>query len=231
MAMERFELRIEEEQLNRVDDWAAAQADRPARAEAVRRLMDQGIAASSSRTVNFSDGEKALMLMMKDIYKHLQVEGEMDPNFFAKVIYGGHYWAPKWELTGLFHDHVDDPRELTHVVNILDTWTFIEEAYEKLSTSEKKQIADAVPHNNVTFTGFDGNNESGQLNIAQFLIVEMNRFSRFQGRDLNSHYPAYAGYCRMANLFKTIRPTLIGHGLNVSQLIAIFKAKQYTESL
>ena len=225
MAMERFELRIDEEQLTKVDDWAAAQPDRPVRAEAFRRLVDQGLAASASKDVRFSDGEKALIMMMKDLYKHLKVDGEMDPRFLAEVIHGGHYWAPKWDLQGLFHDHADDPREVSHVVDVLDTWSFMEEAYEKLSPAQKQELEQkAEPFGeHVHFSGFDGNNESSQMSIARFLIEEMDRFSRFKGRDLNSHHPTYARYSRMAAAFEKIRPTLIGHGLSVDQLAALLK--------
>ena len=45
---ERFELRIDEEQLSRIDEWASEQSDRPTRAEAVRRLVNLGLSAASS---------------------------------------------------------------------------------------------------------------------------------------------------------------------------------------
>lgn len=225
MPMERFELRIDEELLTRVDAWAAEQRDRPVRAEAVRRLLEQGIAASSTRAVRFSDGEKALLLMMKDLYAHLKVDGEMDPRFLADVIHGGHYWAPKWELSGLFHDHVDNPAELSHVLDVLDTWSFIEEAYDKLGPADRKKLEERVGERakHVRFTGFDGNNEASQGSIARFLIEKMDRFSRFKGRELNSHYPTFTRYSRMAAAFEKIRPTLVGQGLSLDQLAALLK--------
>ena len=59
-----------------------------------------------------------------------------------------------------------------HVVNVLDMWSFIEEAYEKLSYDQKAQIErEAEPlGKHVMFAGFDGNNESRQIGIARFLI-------------------------------------------------------------
>lgn len=224
---ERFELRIDEELLTRIDDWAAAQDGRPARAEAVRRLLDIGLSAGSKRAVRFSDGEKMLMLMMRDLYKHVGLKDpETNPDFLAEVIYGGHYWAPKWEMQGVFHDHVDDPTDLKHVVDVLDMWSFIEEAYERFTPGERKQIAiDVGPlGEHVSFHGFDGNNESSQLSIARFLIEHMGRFERFKGRDLNSHHPTEARYRRMAELFEQIRVTLIGQGLNAQQVIQLLKA-------
>lgn len=96
---ERHELRIDEEQLSRIDKWAREQPNQPTRAEAVRRLVNLGLSAGSSRVVRFSDGEKMLILMMGNKFKALNIENtESNPNFLAKVIYGGRYWAPKWDM-------------------------------------------------------------------------------------------------------------------------------------
>ena len=225
--LERFELRLDQEQLARIDEWTAEQHDRPPRAEAVRRLLDLGLAAGSKRAVRFSDGEKMLMLMMGDLYKHLGIKGaESNPDFLAKVIYGGHYWAPKWDMQGVFHDHVDDPDDLKHVVDTLDTWSFIEEACARFTPEQLVQVATEVGSRgtDIEFPGFDGNNESNQFSIARFLIEDMGRFSRFKGRDLNSHCPTQGRYARMNGLFAPMRAGLIGHGLSVAQVIALMKA-------
>ena len=222
---ERFELRIDEEQLSRVDAWANEQSDRPTRAEAVRRLVDLGISAGSSRAVHFSDGEKMLMLMMGDLFKALKIKDpESNPNFLAEVIYGGHYWAPKWEMQGVFHDHVDNPHDVRHVSNVLDMWSFIEEAYGRLSQAQKDAIATEIEWaTDVKFHGFDGNEESSHMSIARFLVDKMNRFSRFKGRELNSHYPTYDRYRGMLDAFEPMRPKLAGGCLSVQQLVTLLK--------
>lgn len=222
----RFELRIDEEQLCRVDEWANEQDDRPTRAEAIRRLVNVGLSAGSRRAVHFSDGEKMLILMMSDIFKAMKIKDpESNPEFLAEVIYGGHYWAPKWDMQGVFHDHVDNPRDVSHVVDVLDMWDFIEEAYERLKPSQKAAITEEVGAwaTDVKFSGFDGNNESSQMSIARFLVDKMDRFSRFQGRDLNSHCPTYSRYCRMLESFGPMRASLVGGGLGVQQLVTLLK--------
>ena len=45
-ASERFEMRIPSDWLAKVDDWRRQQDDLPSRAEAIRRLVDLGLAAS-----------------------------------------------------------------------------------------------------------------------------------------------------------------------------------------
>ena len=179
-------------------------------------------------TVNFSDGEKLLALMMRDIYRHFKLSGgEIDPEFVGAVIVGGHYWAPRWDMQGLFHDHEDDLRDVRLVVDILDMWSFVESAHSKLSKKEKDRVEkEAEPFGkNVQLLGFDGNNESAHMGIAQFLIEKMNRFTRFKGRDLNSHMPTLSTYSRTLSKFAPIRAGLVGTGLDAGQLITILKAK------
>ncbi|MFM0085012.1 YfbU family protein [Paraburkholderia sediminicola] len=225
---ERFELRLDEEQLARVDEWARDQGDDGlSRAAAIRELIDIGLSAGSKGSVRFSDGEKMLMLMMGDVFKALKIkDSDSDPDFLAEVIYGGHYWAPKWEMQGVFHDHVDNPRDVSHVVDVLDMWSFIEEGYEKFGAAEKAAIAEQVGPlgKHVQLSGFDGNSESSQMSIARFLVNKMDRFARFKGRDLNSHHPTYGRYSRMVELFEPMRSTLVGHGLSADQVAALLQA-------
>jgi uncharacterized protein YfbU (UPF0304 family) len=224
---ERFELRIDEGQLLRVDDWAREQDDRPTRAEAVRRLVDLGLSVGSRRAVHFSDGEKMLILMMGDVFKALEVKGpEVDPRFLAEVIYGGHYWAPTWTMSGAFHGHIDTQRDVRHVANVLDMWWFIELAYDRCSPEEKQEIADQVgPRGaNVKFSGFDGNNETNHLSIARFFTKHMGRFTHFSGRDLDSHFPTDDRYSRMLRIFEPMRPSLGDSQMSVRQIVALLKA-------
>jgi uncharacterized protein YfbU (UPF0304 family) len=219
--MERFEMRIDDESLARIDAWSREQADRPVRAEAVRRLIDLGLSAGSERSVRFSDGEKMLILMMSDLFKRLNLRGgDTDPEFLAKVIFNGHYWAPKWEMQGVFHDHVDDPEEVRYVADVLDMWTLIERAYESFTEEEKKALLDetGVRAESVRFPGFDGNNETSQLGIARFLIEEMGRFQTFKGRGLNSHHPREERYRRMLERFGPMRRSMAGSGLSARQV-------------
>ena len=164
--------------------------------------------------------------MMGELYKSTKVKDpEIRSDFISEVIYGGHYWAPKWDMQGVFHDHVDDPDDVKHVVDVLDMWMFMEEAYAKLTPADKEKItAEVGPwQTDVQFAGFDGNNESSQMSIAQFLVEKMGRFSRYKGRDFNSHSPTAGRYRRMCQLFDPMRRTLVGRELSADQLITLLK--------
>jgi uncharacterized protein len=224
---ERFELRLDETLLERVDQWRTQQDDLPSRAEAMRQLVEAGLARESREVIHLTDGEKLIFMMLRDLFKRLKITGdETDIEFMSDVIFGGHYWAPRWKMHGLFHDHTDDPREVGYVVDVLDMWDFLERGYERLTEEEREAIASAVPHygQNVRFPGFDGNKESSKLGIADFLVEKMKRFTRFSGRELNSHFPAFGRYERMLPIFERTRSKLIGRDLGRDEIIAILLA-------
>ncbi len=228
---ERFEMRVEEDILRRVDKWREKQSDVPSRAEAMRRLVEIGLARSGSEAVSFSDGEKLLAIMMRDVYRHFKIEGEVDADFISEVIYGGHYWAAKSKMGGLFTDYEDDTRDVHFVYDVLDMWRFIEYGYKKLSKKDKDRVEkEAQPFGeHVKFIGFDGNNETSHMGIAQFLIEKMGLWSQFKGRELNSHCATLTGYRRMLEVFGPMRAKLVGAELDADQLIQILKAKKYRE--
>lgn len=229
---ERFEMRLDEETLVNVDRWRAQQGDVPSRAEAMRRLVELGLAKTSGGGVKLSDGEKLIATMLLDVQKQLKVGGsEPDSEFLSEVLFGGHYWALKWQMPGLFHDHEDDPKDVHTVVEVLDMWDSLERAFEKLSKKEREKVQKAVkPFERPTFHGFDGNNESTQMSIARFLIEKMNRFERFKGRELNSHVPLIDAYRRMLTVFAKMRRSLIGGDLDATQIIAVVNAMKHPNS-
>ena len=172
--------------------------------------------------------------MLRDIYQHLKISGgksEIDPGFVGDVLWGGHYWAFKWEMPGLFHDHEDTPQDVSLVVDVLELWDTLERSYEKLSKKEKERLEKgAEPFGkNLRFRGFDGNNESALIGIARFLVDKMGRFERFKGRDLNSHMPSIKTYKRMMEVYSPLRRSMVGGYLEATQMISILKAMSYPE--
>jgi uncharacterized protein len=231
MTTERFEMRIDSELIDRLDSWRTSEDDSPSRAEAVRRLIEAGLAHDNKgRIPQLSDGEKLIAMMLASTMANLKIKDGVDYGLVEKAIFGGHYWALGWEMPGIFHGHADKQSRVRFVVDVLDMWTFIEEAHEGLSEIEKAQleeIADTYGRN-VVFPGFDGNNESEQLGISRFLIHDMARFSRFASRvgDLNSHFPAIDRYGHMLRIFEPIRATLIGRTMTIEELAKVLTAHQ-----
>jgi len=224
---ERFEMRLGQSTIERLDAWRARQEDIPSRSEAVRRLVETGLGRVSEKPdISLSDGSKLIILMLCDLFKQLKLKSETDPKFLAEVIYGGHYWSLEWKYPGIFHGHKDSSAVVTEVVDILDMWSFLESSFERLSKKEKDRVAtEAKPFgDHVTFNGFDGNNEAEYCSVANFLVNDLDRFSRFKGRELNAHMPTIAAYRRMLSVFEPMRRNLMGGSLSGSGIIEIMKA-------
>jgi len=224
---ERFEMRLGESVLEQLDSWRAKQDDLPSRSEAVRRLVEAGLAEGSARRITFADGEKLIIMMLCQLFNHLKVKGEIDPAFVEEVIYGGHYWALDWGYEGLFHRHEDAAIVVSEVVDILDMWRFLESGFRELSKKDRDQVAkEAEPFGkNVLFLGFDENGEGEHIRVARFLIEKLGRFTEFKGRDLNAHMPTLGMHRRMLAVFEPIRSNLIGRDLNAAEIVKILEEK------
>lgn len=224
---ERFEMRLDQATLEALDNWRAGQEVPLTRAESVRRLIEGGIAKPNGRELHFSDGERLMILMLCDLYKQLKVSGDFKAELIEDAVLGGDLWALEWELPGVFHGHQTDPRDVSPVVDILFMWEVLEGSYAKLTKKDKDRIkaADVPFGSHVSFIGFDGNNESTQFGITLFLVEKMNRFSRFKGRELNSHIPELDTYLYMNEKFQTSRDKWsAGKDLDADAIIEILKA-------
>lgn len=205
---ERFEMRLDEDTLARIDRWRSEQRDVPPRAEAMRRLVDVGLSRSSPEVITFRPAERLIIAMLADLYKHFKVEGELDASLVMSALYGGHYWALASHASGmpthLFHNHEDGTEDVRFVRNVLDMWDFIEAAYRKLPKKGKDRIATEVGGSfgkYVEFRGFDAYSKNGEnelLYITEFMVKKLGHFkSTFGGRDLDSHAPMAGRYRRM----------------------------------
>jgi uncharacterized protein YfbU (UPF0304 family) len=229
MALERFEMRIDSELLERLDSWRSGEDDSPSRAEAIRRLLEAGLAHDHrGRPPSLSDGEKLIATMLAEFIEKSGVEVNNKVDLVQKVIAGGHYWALGWEMPHIFHGHSDKQRRVSFVVDVLDMWRFIEEDYERFSDDEKVELTEKIaPYNSVRFAGFDGNEEE-EYGIALFLVRDLNRFSRFgdEQRSLNSHCNMVEKYRNMLRTFEPIRKTLgFGKRMTVDQMAEILDAR------
>ncbi len=227
---ERFEMRLDPETIEGLDTWRSCQPDLPSRAEAVRRLIENGLTPTEKRPLRISDGEKMILAMVCELYDHLKIDSEIETSFVQGALNGGHYWSLEWKYPGIFHGHEDDPGVVSEVVQILNMWSIIERSYEKLPPKARDRVEkEAEPFGeNVAFRGFDGNNESEHLGIARFLITKMDRFSEFKNRDLNSHSPGIGSYRRMLKAFEPINNSLsVEFYLSAEQIIEILIARRY----
>lgn len=149
--------------------------------------------------MKLSDGEKLILYLLCDIKERLNIKTELDTDFLKNAIENNHLWGITWKYPGIPLQEEELPKEVVEVLNILEMWTSIEYSFSQLSNEDKQSLEKvAYPFGtNPKFNGFDGNNESEYLSIANFLINELDRFIDFKGRYLNSHIPVLNPYTRM----------------------------------
>lgn len=166
--------------------------------------------------------EKLMLLMLSDIYEKLNLT-DVNAKLIRSAIHSENTWAIDWGSPGA----EPPPPLVIEVVKYLDMWTFLEAAYASFDATNKARVAtEAHPFGNpVRFSGFDGNNEGELFSIARILIDDMDRFTNFKGRDLNSHAELRSNYARMYEVFEPIRATLHMGGMSPSQVIDVMKAK------
>jgi uncharacterized protein len=126
-------------------------------------------------------------------------------------------------------NHRDRTAVATEVSEILAMWSAIERGYKQLSVEEKRNVeAEVGPlGRGVRFSGFDVESEIEYRGIAHVLVEETGQFERFQGRNLDAHMPALAGYRRMLRLYGPMRAVSGDRRLDVRQIIALANAEKY----
>ncbi len=73
-----MELRLDDELLQRIDDWMEQTGRASSRSDALRQLVDIGLSAMTGKAVHLSAGDKLNFMLLRDIAKHLKVPGASD---------------------------------------------------------------------------------------------------------------------------------------------------------
>ena len=178
--------------------------------------------------MNLSEGERLILVMLCDIHKALNLKGTIDPDTLKPLILdAGRNGAPA--ANGASGDHLDRAELASEVSEILDMWSAIERGYKHLSVDEKREVEiGAGPlGRGVRFSGFDAESEIAYREVAHVLVEEAGQFERFQGRNLDAHMPALAGYRRMLRLYGPMRSVTGDRRLDVQQIIALANAEKY----
>jgi uncharacterized protein len=159
-------------------------------------------------TMKLTDGEKLILMMLADIYKHLEIEGEFDPDFVTKTISCDYLWGFNWEFSGIPFETEKSPVEVTETVDILEMWRFLEESYAKLPDADKQRVQKETHRSSeIKFPGFDANNEP-HYGITKYFIEQLHRFEHFKDHYLNSHSERLGSYKAMYRVFEPLRKEL-----------------------
>lgn len=170
--------------------------------------------------MNPTNEQKLIILMLADIAEKVGADTHFDPSLVSKAISHGSGWMLPFKYAMQFPD-AETPFDVSFVINVLDMFEFLERAVESLPAADQAEVAAAPGGYALKFRGFDGNNESEHMSIADHLSSDLELFQTFAGRDLNSHCPMVEGYSRMYSVFERIRPNLIGREMNKSEVLAV----------
>jgi uncharacterized protein YfbU (UPF0304 family) len=177
-----------------------------------------------------SPAQKLILQMLCDLYKKLDIDGEIDHKFVASALHSDQLWAFEWQYQFLQDpDNSSNPPVVKETVDILDMWSFLEHAFEQLDEAgkERVQAGAGLSRREVRFPGFDANHED-HFGVASFLIQDMGRFSEFSKHSLNSHSQSVPGYLRMLTVFEQMRPTIDMGEMSPDQIIGVLKARRFS---
>jgi uncharacterized protein YfbU (UPF0304 family) len=177
--------------------------------------------------MNLSEGERLILVMLCDIHKALNLKSTIDPDALTPLLVESRSNGAARAVNGASGEHRDRTAVTTEVSDILDMWSAIERGYKHLSVDEKRTVEAGPLGRGVRFSGFDAESEIAHRDIAHVLIEEAGQFDRFQGRNLDAHMPALAGYRRMLRLYGPIRSVSGDRRLDVQQIIALANAEKY----
>nr|WP_024309709.1 YfbU family protein [Pseudomonas sp. P818] len=169
--------------------------------------------------------EKLMLTMLCDIHASLGIKNSVDPELVSRTIDDNALWVLDWKYPRLSLD-AELPEDVHFVLDVLEMHFFLSESYQHLSEGDRERVIASYPNaeKGVKYQGFDGNHESHLIQIASYLIDDLERFSHpFAGLgSLNSHCPMVEVYQRMLGAFLPLKSDLGSEGLlDADQIIAV----------
>ena len=135
--------------------------------------------------MELTDGERLIVVMLSDLMESMEVNREIDPALVKRLAINQDDWAIRMVYSGIFDSEAPNDAEVRETIDILAMWSFIEFSVNDLDETEQNEIKAL----RWQFSGFDGNHDRHH-GIAHTLIHDLNRFSEFKDRGLNSHSQA-----------------------------------------
>lgn len=136
--------------------------------------------------MKMSDGERLIVVMLAEVMEALKLDQEINPSLVKTLAINNDDWAIKHKYSGIFGAEGPPDAEVSETIDILWMWSIIEHLIDDLTGVDADEAKDW--HWN-KFRGFDGNHDR-HYGIARTLINDLDQFSDFKGRDVNSHSQA-----------------------------------------
>lgn len=174
--------------------------------------------------MKMTNAERLLGIMLAEIMEEMNLNREIDPSFIKAALINHDDWSISWKYS-CFHDEepVSDEAVL-ETADILSMMSYIEHSVSKLDPAEAAEFAD---DDVLQFRGFDGNNDRHH-GIARTMMNDLERFTEFKDRPLNSHSQStLQTYRRMKPVYDQELRGTHGRGLSAEALRAVRAAAAY----
>jgi uncharacterized protein len=151
------------------------------------------------------NGDRLILAMLAEIYKKLDISGDIDPDFVSDAVWSGQTWLLDWKYSPLFTAANAEDSVINETCDILSMWRIIEQSYGAFTEEDKNFVSNNTTASirNPTFEGFDLNNND-HYGVADDLINKLDRFQEFKGRYLNSH--SVVSLPRYRKMYSTFEP-------------------------
>lgn len=149
--------------------------------------------------------ERLFLYNQYEILKLLNIEDEDEQKRYEryqKIVSEGYKYNYS-DLTDGFADDVPD-KTCEFVWDVLQMYRTLYNSYYDLNEIEKKQI----DLDDITYKGFDGNEEGDYYSYANFILEDMGRYDEIykNGKaELNSHYNVLNEYSEMLDKWKDLK--------------------------
>lgn len=184
-------IRLEDQLKERLDEVAAKQ--NTSISEIIRDALEEKLKIADRKHESTSSlPSRNERLMLSNQYEILSI---LDPESAAshrkkkKIIQDGYSLNYGW-MTNYIEPEVSK-KTCVEVLRILDMYSALGDSLYRLDNK------DGISEEDVSFSGFDGNNETDLMAYAKFLIFDEGKFSDLldvSGFALNSHFPIMNSY-------------------------------------
>ena len=176
--------------------------------------------------------EKLTVLMLCDIYKKLDIKDSFDPDLISQAISSDDTWVLDWKY-GIKDVDARRPAHVGLVADTLDMYSFLRDSFERIGADGQAEVEAAVPRarTNISFPGFDGNNEPEYRAAARYMVDHLGAFVSM--RDVaaqNSHMPLVPMYARMIEVFEPIRRELVGRLMSPEEIVEVLRASVHPDN-
>lgn len=175
------------------------------------------------KSMGLSDGERLILHMLGDLFKHLGVTSDIDPDLLQAAIRGGHSWAIRRSYPVLFEIEERFSEVSRETYEILSMWQLIKSSFTHLTENESARVcAQAqIDSADIKFLGFNKSDEVDILSVAKFAVEKLKEFPELKDDQLNANRPTLEMHRRMLEVLRSTGAWIANRDLDSDELIKL----------